>query len=296
MMYHQIIAQFGEAMARAGLPCNEICGDGQIRRFHVDGDRVGSLNGWYLLYTDGVPAGRFGSWKSGAAHSWTASGKASSIRFSNRILSTARLKRAVEVGKARLGTASRAARLWQGATPADEVHPYLERKRVKPSGLRQIGKNLLVPLYYEGKLVNIQRIDTCGNKRFLSGGLVTGCYTPIGSLSADSKVLLCEGWATGATLHEKTGHPVLCTLNCHNLFPVAKWASRFFSVHQLVIAADDDRKTDGNPGKSAATRTARELGIPLITPPWPDKCPEDMTDFNDFYCWLDQQNIQVGDF
>ena len=44
--------------------------DGGIHRFHVPGDKAGTLNGWYVLYLDGIASGAFGSWKAGSAHTW----------------------------------------------------------------------------------------------------------------------------------------------------------------------------------------------------------------------------------
>ena len=45
--------------------------DGSIRRFHVPGDKTGALNGWYLLFPDGIASGCFGSWKAGTSHTWS---------------------------------------------------------------------------------------------------------------------------------------------------------------------------------------------------------------------------------
>lgn len=34
--------------------------DGAIRRFNVPGGKQGTLNGWYLLFADGIASGCFG--------------------------------------------------------------------------------------------------------------------------------------------------------------------------------------------------------------------------------------------
>ena len=44
--------------------------DGAIHRFHVPGDKPGTLNGWYVLFLDGIPCGTFGSWKVGGSQVW----------------------------------------------------------------------------------------------------------------------------------------------------------------------------------------------------------------------------------
>lgn len=42
--------------------------DGNIHRFHVPGDKPGSQNGWYLLSSDPVDKGCFGSLKAGGVY------------------------------------------------------------------------------------------------------------------------------------------------------------------------------------------------------------------------------------
>ena len=57
---------FRRAMVDAGLICDALpIADGPIHRFHVEGDRRGSRNGWYILFPDDPPAGAFGSWENG---------------------------------------------------------------------------------------------------------------------------------------------------------------------------------------------------------------------------------------
>jgi phage/plasmid primase-like uncharacterized protein len=70
------LQEFREAMHRAGLlPPEAIEADGLLHRFHADGDRSGTRNGWYCLHTDGRAAGIFGSWKTGFRSTWAADGK-----------------------------------------------------------------------------------------------------------------------------------------------------------------------------------------------------------------------------
>ena len=45
--------------------------DGTIHRFHVPGDKSGTLNGWYTLFADGIASGAFGSWKAGGTNTWS---------------------------------------------------------------------------------------------------------------------------------------------------------------------------------------------------------------------------------
>ncbi len=156
---------------------------------------------------------------------------------------------------------------------------------MRPFHLHQHGNLLLVPLIYEGVLVNLQRIGPDGKKRFLSGGRITGCYSPLGGISPGKPLYVCEGWATGATIHESTGAAVACAMTCGNLLAVGLHLQRRYPDAVLIVAGDDDRQTEGNPGKTAAIKAAAALGCGLVLPPWPDDAPLTLSDFNDLTNW-----------
>lgn len=183
--------------------------------------------------------------------------------------------------------ARQAALLWQHGKPVDRLHTYLQTKQVEPFGLRQISHGrLAVPLVMGGRLVNLQIIDGQGNKRFLAGGRVQGCYCPLGKVQDGARLYICEGWATGATLHHHTGAPVVCALNAGNLKPVAlAMRERFGRRVELVIAGDDDRLTLGNPGRAAANRAAAAAEALVVFPDWPYDGPAELSDFNDLHLW-----------
>lgn len=182
--------------------------------------------------------------------------------------------------------ATKARRLWLGdSQPADSNHPYLTNKRIKPHDLRQQGNALLIPLVHGGRLVNVQRIRSDGQKRFLPGGRVKGCYSPIGELQPGQPLYICEGWATGATIHEHTGAAVACAMNAGNLLEVGKYLQRTIPDTLLIVAGDDDRQTKGNPGRTAAIHAAAMLGCGMVMPPWSGQEPPELSDFNDLHCW-----------
>lgn len=277
------VPEFREAMHRAGLPAPErIEADGLLHRFYVEGDRRGCCNGWYCLHTDGRAAGVFGSWKTGVRATWAANGR----RLTDDERET--FRRQIEAAKAK-AQAERRAEHEAGARaaafvcerdgPANPGHPYLTAKAVQPHNLWQSGHALLVPLYdVHGRLWNLQTIQPNGTKRF-KPGRAGGLFSPIGDLTNPTTLLICEGWATGATLHEETGHPVLCAMNAGNLLPVAKAARAAWPAADLVICADNDRKTPGNPGLTAATAAAKAVGARLAVPQFRDGVSG--TDFND---------------
>jgi putative DNA primase/helicase len=261
--------------------------DGLIHRFHVPGDKPGTLNGWYVLFADGIAAGSFGSWKTGDCHTWSSREPADQREADHLRQQMEQARRQREAGQRQRqqAAAEYARRLWRDARRADPGHPYLTAKGCRPYNLRQLADALLVPLTLYGELVNIQRIHPDGSKRFLSGGRVKGCCSPLGLIQAGQPLYLCEGWATGATLHENTGHPVACAMNAGNLLSAGQQLQRTYPDALLIVAGDDDRKTEGNPGRSAATNAAKALGALLTFPEWPLSAPLSLTDFNDLANW-----------
>ncbi|WP_276487089.1 toprim domain-containing protein [Ectopseudomonas mendocina] len=261
--------------------------DGGIHRFRVPGDRAGSQNGWYVLFADGIASGCFGSWKAGTSHTWSSREPANPLEAEQvrQRIEQARQQREAEQHQRQQAATEYSASLWRDARRADPGHPYLTAKGCRPYNLRQRGDVLLVPLYHGGELVNLQRIGADGQKRFLSGGRVKGCYSPLGIITAGQPLYLCEGFATGATLHAETGHPVACTMNAGNLLEAGRHLQRRHPEAVLIVAGDDDRQTEGNPGKTAAIVAAAGLGCGLILPPWPADAPLHLSDFNDLRQW-----------
>lgn len=261
-------------------------GGGDIHRFHVPGDRSGSTNGWYVLFLDGVASGSFGSWKVGSTSTWC-SREPADAREAEQIrerIEVARRQRAAEQERRHQAAAGQANRWWRGSRPADPAHPYLVRKGVPPYTLRQREDDLLVPLYLDGCLVNLQRISAEGDKRFLYGGRINGVYSPLGAVSTDTRLVICEGWATAATLHQ-SGYSVAAAMNAGNLRPAAVRLRARYPGNPLLIAGDDDRTTDGNPGRAAANVAAAAVSAEVAFPEWPEDAPADLTDFNDLANW-----------
>ncbi|MGE6660822.1 toprim domain-containing protein [Pseudomonas sp. NPDC077408] len=265
--------------------------DGTIHRFRVPDDKPGTLNGWYVLHLDGIASGAFGSWKAGGSSTWSSRKPADPMEAEliRQRVEHAREQREADQTRRQIATASYAGTLWSDAQPAAPEHPYLTRKRIAPHRLRQRGDVLLVPLYADGYLCNLQRIAADGSKRFLSGGRVKGAYSPIGVLEAGQPLYVCEGWATGATIHAETGAAVACAMNAGNLLAVGRQLQRHHPDSPLIIAGDDDRHTEaegkGNPGRTAATQAAAVLGCGLVLPPFPSDAPLELSDFNDLANW-----------
>jgi putative DNA primase/helicase len=188
-----------------------------------------------------------------------------------------------ELRKRYADAAAAAAIRWAAATIARD-HPYLDAKQVRVHGVRiEAKQTLLVPVRdAQGRLHSLQDIAPDGSKRFMPDGRTKGCYHAIGKPSG--RLVICEGYATGATIHEDSGHAVAVAFTSGNLLPVAKALRAKYPCLTLVLAADDDWKTEGNPGVTAATAAARAVGGLLAVPDFTGYARGDKdTDFNDLH-------------
>lgn len=164
---------------------------------------------------------------------------------------------------------------------------YLSRKRCSAYGVKFEDGTLLVPMRDQaGELWNVQRIAPDGGKRFLPGGRKSGLWHWIGPALAapDAPLLIAEGYATAASLHEATGYPCAVAFDCGNLLPVAKALRALHPKARMVLCADDDandktKHADGsNPGKAKADKAAQAVGGVVALPAG---LPDGLTDFND---------------
>lgn len=284
-MTASIASAFVDAMRSSlGTAPDDIIADAQRHRFSTRHDRPNDKSGWYILYPDGIPAGAFGDWRTGLSETW---------RYSNGKVYAAgeeaawcarlgelRAQREAEEAERQAEAATRAAEIWASAAPALAEHPYLVSKRVSPYGIRMQRGRLVVPMRdAEGNLHSLQFIAADGEKRFLTGGRVQGCYYAIGA--PGDPICIAEGFATAASLHEATGHAAVVAINAGNLLPVAQAIRYQHVTARIVLCADDDYRTDRNPGLTAATEAARAVGALLAIPDFGARRPEGATDFND---------------
>jgi len=215
------VSAFQSAMADAGLVCPDFLnGDGNLHRFRVEGDKNGSKNGWYTLHLDGLPSGAFGSWKTGQSETWCMKSKdamtSAERQAWHKRMQEAMAKRVEEQQKIQAEARVKAKGIWEAATTDPNNHPYIKIKKITPYGIKQRGETLVIPLRdTDSTIHSLQFIDGDGNKRFLTGGKVSGCYCAIGSIK--DKLYVCEGFATAATIHEATGEAVAIAFNSGNI-------------------------------------------------------------------------------
>lgn len=269
---------FREAMAEAGLETHaDIIPDGRLHRFYVERYRHRSRNGWYVLHMDGVPAGAFGSWKSGVSQTWCAKSQESLTPVERHAfkarMEAARRQKKEEQEATHTKARQRALSIWRIAQSV-ELHPYLAKKRVKAHGIRQYKGCLVIPLRdTAGAIHSLQFIDSEGGKRFLSGGAIRGHYHAIGEYAGT--LCISEGYATAATIHQATGHAVAVAFNAGNLKPVALALRKKFPEVKLILCADNDRFTPGNPGVTKAREAAVAVQGFLAIPRFDDIEPFD---------------------
>lgn len=301
------IDQFREAIEAAGLVApDQIHGDGRLHRFSPTGKPRDDA-GWYVLHLDGVAAGVFGDWRAMFQSNWCAKADKELTESERRSIHArirlARAERDRESERRRQQSADKANAMWAAAIPA-ATHGYLLRKQVKACGLRigqwkkvdattgellTLDNVLYIPMRDEtGKLHSLQGITVDGEKLFLPGGRVRGCYHSIGRPNA--RMFIAEGYATAATVYEATGDAVAVAFNAGNLEAVARALRAKYPDMPMVIAADDDWKTKDprtghpmNPGVTAARAAASAVRALVAVPDF--SCiadrPDDATDYND---------------
>lgn len=279
-----LIDNFRRALRSAGLDYSgPISADGKLHRFKADEDH--ERNSWFVLYPGPPLAGAFGCWKRGIKETWHHRNGALSQADWNSIRQRWQEADAVrQKTESELKARARKTAAWilSNATPPDG-DGYLAAKCVKaPGELCQWRGLLVLPLRdVEGTLHSLQFIGPDGSKRFQKNGKISGCFFTLAD-KMDGPLVITEGYATAASIHEATGFATVAALNCGNLKAVAEALRAKWSLREFIIAADDDRKTPSNPGLTKASEAARAIGAKVAVPTFKDVSTKP-TDFNDLH-------------
>lgn len=276
-----------------------------VRCREAGGDR--ERRGWYWLNTKEIGGATYITGACGIYHGNDAGkviikvnrdGRAVKISEEERRAIAARQKANMARIKAmRDAEAERAARAaasaWRKYVP-DGASDYLERKGVAAFGLRfapsGVGTVAVPMMDTSGKVWGLQIIRGKGRakgkreKDYWPAGLAKqGHFHLIGGIPA-RLVLIAEGYATAATLHQATGLPVVVAFDAGNLQPVAEAIKHFYKRVTILVCADDDYLTAGNPGVTAAQNAAHAVDGAVVAPVFAAERPTDHkgpTDFND---------------
>jgi len=263
--------------------------DGRIHRF----DRQGNNNAWYIGFQlfmsktgDPMRVAVFGDWKTGDKYEWKSVNGGASKEDRDVIkmrLAEAAKKSEEERRSIQKEAASRAASLIKEGRPGPS--PYIDNKKLSSlhgalTILGDDGRILLVPMRdIDGVLHGVQRIAPDGRKKFVFGQRVSGTFHVIGDLN-DSFIYVAEGFATAATIREATGRTVVAAFNAGNLEEVSREIKRRHPNKAVMIAGDDDRWTEGNPGRTKAEAAARSALGATVFPVFRSPV-EGQTDWND---------------
>lgn len=298
--HYQAIDSFKESMFNAiGCAPAHIDTSGKLTRFSTNGKSFDKA-GYYGFFLDPIPAGYYGDFRTGVKQNWIATCQE---RVSPQILAEARRKVAAIREQGRLEREAIAKRAqdnayadWSSAIPASHAHPYLLKKQIQAHGVKQLGDKLIIPLVdLDGVLHSYQTITPTGDKRFLAGGRKKGLFYVIGSEHLENeKAILCEGFATGATIFDmhQGKRPVLVAFDAGNLQAVAEAYRARYPYTELHIYADDDRSKPVNTGRNAAKAVKRAVSnVQVFLPPFPPDAPLELSDFNDLAVFLSRKAV-----
>lgn len=150
---------------------------------------------------------------------------------------------------------------------------YLEAKGVGAYGVRfrnkpEFGRTAVVPIKdIGGNLKGLQLLNGNGKRKImLEGSRVKGNGHRIGNIDPVGTLLLCEGYATGAFLHELLVAPVCVCFSSDNLEDVASVLRKKYPDLCLIIAGDNDRHLKPNKGVKSASGAAAAVGGKAFIP------------------------------
>ena len=289
------IAFFVEKMQEAGLVINKYPEINRSTRVSVQGDKAGQTSGWYKIHTDGVPVCLFQNWRTGDG-------------VQKLVAPSTKIDMSIDLEKVRVNKEAMAAKLSSQEEATKQLHAevaknvqerlavykesesteYIQRKDIPVyKGIYATNRGAtVVPLSdIDGNVKTMQTILPTGTKMFERGGELKGSMHVVNAdnlAEAKGGIVICEGYATGATIREATnGHfGVVCAMTSHNLLDVAKAVSEKYPDKPLIIAGDNDRfNVNGNVGRLTAEAVAKELGAKVVIPEFQEN--DRGSDFND---------------
>ena len=117
----------------------------------------------------------------------------------------------------------------------------------------------------------------------------------LGSLTAQTTALVCEGYATGCSLHEATGLPTIVAFNAGNLMEVCKLYKATSPWAMLVVCLDNDHQSERKNGRNIGLEIGKEVATKLnLKTIWPNFEHDDAgSDFNDIHCQFGLERLRV---
>ena len=241
-----------EAFTQVGIPFPKCKLErGQFVRFSADGTKDGDA-GWCQLFPDGAGA-VFGDFKTEKKYTWQQR-DVDAPPLSEDELKERRHREEAQrqhVEAERVANHVQAQKIAVGmladSTELEAVHPYVVQKGITPFGARQASDGkLILPVYGpDNELQSLQFINDAGEKRFLSKGKMEAGRLTLGDPADGSPLIVCEGWATGCSLYEATGHATAISFNGGNLAPVVQDLGARYPNSRILVAGDLDKSGAG---------------------------------------------------
>lgn len=256
---NDVLAQF----TAQGLEVSQPVVNGKIIKCRTTIDK--EKRGWYVLYElprdngDVLITGAFGYFVGAENFSFKVELNGVEISKEEQKLLKEKLanskKELEQAEKARReNAAAECEKIWNAAS-TDGSNDYLASKSINAYGVRFDAQNtILIPLCdMAGRIHSLQYIydsqsdfvkQRKRNKDFHSGGGKKGYFHLIGGIPK-TVLLVAEGYATAATLHEATGLPVAVCFDAGNIAPVVEvFRKRHWNKINILICADDDALTN----------------------------------------------------
>lgn len=257
---------------------------GKLSRFPTNERDRTDRAGWCKMFPDGDGAA-FGCWRSGETFTWQRRDddapppSPQEREKARQKAEEARRQAEQERAEAHARAAGQCAALWDSLPTAPAAHEYLVRKGIAPYMARiDASGNLVLPVYDEaGNVQSVQAIAPNGRKRFHPGGKMTAGRLFIGKPADGSPLVLVEGFADGASIHEAAGVTTVVGFAGGNLRHVAESLRRQFPRSPLLVAGDRDAHGAGERYARAAAEAAQPARLAL--PAFKDNRPAG--DFND---------------
>ena len=272
------------AMTNDGLLVDNLIFDDLLHRVPTLA-KPNQKDGYYVAFSGGSSV-YYGNWLTGIEKAHSFQSKVSTRHNSLALRAARTAYREAKLTK-QLASAKQCQIQWENALTV-LTHPYLVRKQINPYASRvDRHNNLLVPIMDEkGELIILQYICPQGNKRFKAGGRVKGGAFQLGTLTEQTTLLVCEGYATGCSLHEATGLPVVVAFNAGNLEGVCMWVRQAKPALKIVLCADNDHQAEmkigHNIGLEKSQSIANKINVKVVWPRF--SSTNDGSDFNDIHC------------
>lgn len=258
-----------------------------------------------FLFLHGDRGATFGDWHdpSNWPTWWNKSNKLTINDLKDRIEYLEEVK--IRKNEMRLIAIERAFNFWEANYVSHYIdqNPYALKKRINTyyargiNHYRYIRDILLIPIAdIDMQFKSVQIIKANGFKRLWKGTSQKGNMIWLSEkLENDysGSIRICEGYATGCSIYEAIGGPVVCAINASNLVNVAVQLRAKFVNAKLKICADNDQWGKENVGlkygKEALMRTGATLhypdfsGVDISTQP---------TDFNDLMCLTNIEAVE----